>query len=70
MKNEELSRAALMAVTGGVIAGVSYIAGMRKGSKVGRNKMDLIFKLGEVQGLMQGLQIAKAKAEKDNQEGK
>lgn len=68
--NNELSRAALMAVAGGVIAGVSFIAGKREGSTVGTKKLDMAINIGYAKGLIEGYIQAKEKYSKDNEEGK
>ena len=68
--NNELSRAALMAVAGGVIAGVSFIAGKREGSTVGVKKLDVAINIGYAKGLIEGYMKAKEKYDVGNEEGK
>lgn len=70
--NNELSRAALMAVAGGVIAGVSFIAGKREGSTIGKKKMEILFELGRLKGILECDSVLKEvyEARKGNEEGK
>lgn len=71
--NNELSKVAIMALAGGAIAGISYIAGKREGSTIGKGKADIMFTLGRCEGFINGYELAKQRYNvfnKDNQEGK